>query len=57
VCVHIRDAQSLLRRLLFVFACCGLLFAGTFRLAAGLGEASLAARRGTPVARKVRLNN
>jgi len=58
VCAQIRDAQSTLKRLLLVWACCGLLFAGIFRPIGGLEEAAaIAARADTPVACKVRLNS
>ncbi|MCL2544651.1 MAG: hypothetical protein FWE77_01900 [Clostridia bacterium] len=57
VCIKIRDTQSLMKRLLVVFACCGLPLIRPFLLAGGLDEAAFAVGEGTPVARKVRLNN
>jgi len=57
ICVHIQDTQSLLKRLLFMLASCGLLFVGASRLAREQGEAALVMETGTPVAFKVRMNN
>jgi len=57
VCVHIRDTQSLLKRLFLILTCCGLLLVSAFRRAGEQGAVALGMAIGTPVAFKVRMNN
>jgi len=57
VCVHIRDAKQLLKRLFLVLMCCALLLDCVLRLAGGQGSIALEIIAVTPVAFKVRMNN